>query len=220
MNHARTAAIITLSAASAPALAQSTGFVWAENAGWINFDAANGIAQGPVFHLNAITGYAWGENIGWVDLGSNTSPPAPASQTGTNYGVGIDADGYLYGYAWSENAGWINFGPLSGVTTIDTPNGPIDAQPRMRRGRLFGAAWSEGLGWINLSIEDPLNPEKGAGLACPPDVDRNGILNFFDQSTFLAMYNTGNMRTDWDDTGTLNFFDVSEYLASFTAGCP
>ncbi|MEM9373927.1 MAG: GC-type dockerin domain-anchored protein [Planctomycetota bacterium] len=218
----KSAAIAALIAAvtATPALAQSTGFAWSENAGWINFDASNGDSQGPVYQTTAITGFAWAENFGWINLGSTATPPPRDMQTGEAFGIGIDDDGYLFGYAWAENAGWISFGPHPQVGTIATPLGDADASPRVRRGRLLGAAWAENLGWINLSLDNTLDPERAVQLICPADTNIDGVANFFDLSLFLTRFNAGSLRADWDDNGVLNFFDISGYLADFVAGCP
>jgi len=56
--------------------------------------------------------------------------------------------------------------------------------------------------------------------SCPQDIDGNGLLNFFDISSFLALYNAQNPVADWDGNGLFNFFDISSYLASYNAGCP
>ncbi len=56
--------------------------------------------------------------------------------------------------------------------------------------------------------------------SCPQDIDGNGLLNFFDISSFLSLYNAQNPLADWDGNGLFNFFDISSYLASYNAGCP
>lgn len=56
--------------------------------------------------------------------------------------------------------------------------------------------------------------------SCPQDIDGNGLLNFFDISSFLSLYNAQDPAADWDGNGLFNFFDISSYLASYNAGCP
>jgi hypothetical protein len=63
----------------------------------------------------------------------------------------------------------------------------------------------------NLVVEPP---------SCPQDIDGNGLLNFFDISGFLGLFNAQDPVADWDGNGQFNFFDISSYLASFNAGCP
>lgn len=55
---------------------------------------------------------------------------------------------------------------------------------------------------------------------CPQDLDGNGSLNFFDISTFIALYNDQDPSADWNGDGLLNFFDISVYLTDYNAGCP
>lgn len=48
-----------------------------------------------------------------------------------------------------------------------------------------------------------------------------GSINFFDISTYLALYNAGDEAADLAvPFGSLNFFDVSAYLSLYSAGCP
>ncbi len=56
--------------------------------------------------------------------------------------------------------------------------------------------------------------------ACIADLNGDGALNFFDISTFLDLFGTGDLAVDLNGDGALNFFDVSEYLGLFGAGCP
>ncbi len=60
----------------------------------------------------------------------------------------------------------------------------------------------------------------GAGAVCTPDLNGDGMLNFFDISVFLGLYSSGDLGADFSGDGTLNFFDVSAFLGAFTAGCP
>lgn len=195
--------ILALLTVASPAFGQD--FVWSENAGWLNWSPGNGVDQGPMYEIDAISGFIWGENIGWVNLGDGASVPPPTMQTGEDFGVGIDADGYLYGYAWGENIGWVNFGPFASAET----------EPRFRRGRLLGYAWSENIGWINLDDD-----EHFVQLACPADLNGDGVLNFFDVSDYISRYASGSLRSDWNDDGVLNFFDVSGFIFDYGQGCP
>lgn len=57
-----------------------------------------------------------------------------------------------------------------------------------------------------------------------PVAGGDGVLNFFDLSTFLGYYNTQNPLADFfpvaGGDGLFNFFDISTYIAEFNAGCP
>ncbi len=56
--------------------------------------------------------------------------------------------------------------------------------------------------------------------SCPADLTGDGVLNFFDVSTFLNAINTGDPAGDFNGDGVYDFFDVSAFLNAYTAGCP
>ena len=58
------------------------------------------------------------------------------------------------------------------------------------------------------------------GASCLPDLNGDGVLNFFDVSTFLNAYTINDLSVDFTGDGVLNFFDVSAFLGAYTAGCP
>lgn len=56
--------------------------------------------------------------------------------------------------------------------------------------------------------------------ACPIDFNDDGLLDFFDVSAFLQLFNAQDPAADLNDDGLLDFFDVSAFLQLFGAGCP
>jgi hypothetical protein len=58
------------------------------------------------------------------------------------------------------------------------------------------------------------------GVDCPADLNGDGVLNFFDVSTFLSLYNAQDPSADFTGDGQYNFFDVSAFLSAYTVGCP
>jgi hypothetical protein len=52
-----------------------------------------------------------------------------------------------------------------------------------------------------------------ARVVCPADLTNDGVLNFFDVSSFLSTL------PDYNNDGSFNFFDVSAFLVDFGAGC-
>jgi hypothetical protein len=52
---------------------------------------------------------------------------------------------------------------------------------------------------------------------CAPDLNQDGVLNFFDISAFLSSYQSGG---DYNGDGLTDFFDVSHFLSDYNAGCP
>ena len=121
-------------------------WAWSTNAGWINFNPANGGVTVCADHLE---GYAWGENIGWIRLGtfSGCAAHTYSNASTADYGVNKNPSGVLSGNAWGTNAGWIKFNPTFGGVRIDPFSGSIT-----------GYAWAENLGWIHF---------KGTGLFLP-----------------------------------------------------
>lgn len=55
---------------------------------------------------------------------------------------------------------------------------------------------------------------------CPADLTGDGVLNFFDISSFLADYNSQLPSADINGDGIYNFFDVSAYIQLYNQGCP
>lgn len=56
---------------------------------------------------------------------------------------------------------------------------------------------------------------------CAADADGNGIVNFFDVTTFLDQFNNQSPAADLAaPQGVFNFFDVTAFIAAFNAGCP
>ena len=80
-----------------------TGYIWAENIGWISLSCQNTASCTTVDYgvvndgLGYLSGYAWGENVGWINFAPNRG------------NVRINSQGRFTGYAWGENVGWINF---------------------------------------------------------------------------------------------------------------
>jgi hypothetical protein len=210
------------------AVASAQPFVWTENAGWMNWYASNGDDQGPMAEPDALSGYAWGENFGWLNLGVGGLVPDRPGQSGEDFGIGIDGDGFLYGFAWGENVGWVNFGPYLDsngaiINICRCDDGVVDcldkscepARARIRRGRLFGYAWSENLGWLNFDGQNQF-----VQILCPADVTADGVFNFFDVALFLTWFSESSLRADWNDDGLLDFFDVAGFLFDTSLGCP
>jgi hypothetical protein len=68
----------------------------------------------------------------------------------------------------------------------------------------------------------------GGPIVCRPDVfpigAPDGILNFFDISTFVSLYNAQDPAADFfpaaGGDGNFNFFDISTFIGEYNAGCP
>lgn len=84
-------------------------------------------------------------------------------------------------------------------------------------------------------VDDPDTADTGVGAApivdagayeyqpevtCQADVNGDGLLDFFDVSTFLAQFSAHNPAADLNGDGHFDFFDVSIFLNLFSSGCP
>ena len=54
---------------------------------------------------------------------------------------------------------------------------------------------------------------------CPPDLNGDDELNFFDVSAFLTAFNDQDPIADFNGDDQFDFFDVSAFLSQFNAGC-
>ncbi len=52
----------------------------------------------------------------------------------------------------------------------------------------------------------------------PADLNGDGVVNFQDVSTFVALFTNQDLRADFNGDGILNFADVSAFVAAFGAG--
>ena len=57
------------------------------------------------------------------------------------------------------------------------------------------------------------------GCDCPPDLNDDGVLDFFDVQVFLAAFASGQTLADLTGDGAFDFFDVLRYLQLFADGC-
>lgn len=116
-----------------------SGFIWAENVGFINVgdgSPGDGVhyanTDGSDFGVNVagsgdLSGLAWGENIGWVnfDGGAMATPPLPA-RIECVPGPNAETLSRLTGYAWGENVGWINLDDTTHFVSVDSATTPLD----------------------------------------------------------------------------------------------
>lgn len=57
------------------------------------------------------------------------------------------------------------------------------------------------------------------GPACPADINRDGLLNFFDVSEFIGLFLEQHPGADFTGDGAFDFFDIAIFLDAFLAGC-
>jgi len=109
-----------------------SGFVWAENIGFIKLGNSIGGPYSNTTPTNwgvnrdntgKLTGYAWSESAGWINFNPTHSQVTIST-----------VDGTFNGFAWAENVGWIHFkngAPIYNVATSFIPDitPPVIATP-------------------------------------------------------------------------------------------
>jgi reprolysin-like metallo-peptidase family M12B len=91
------------------------------------------------------------------------------------------------------------------------------------------------LEWNERFVDDPDTTDTGTGtspivdagafeyqpgVSCAADFNGDGLLDFFDVSSFLGAFSAQDASADLNSDGLFDFFDVSMYLNLFSAGCP
>ncbi len=112
------------------------------------------------------------------------------------------------GSAWSSVGTGVN-SAVHALAAYDDGEGPA-----LYAGGLFTTAGENASAYLAKWQACPTGP------ACPPDLNADGLLNFFDITTFLNLYQTQDPIADWNADGLFNFFDLASYLNAFNAGCP
>ena len=169
-----------------------TGYVWAENIGWIKLDydgvagAVNDSAVnwGVTNSGGILGGYAWGENIGWINFDTEHS------------GVVIDSSGYFSGYAWGENVGWINFEHTQTAYIVWTDWTPLVTYT-------LATTTSKTINvHNNLTIGDGINEVTVTGATYNPTINVDGNIIINATSTFIAPTSSFTIAGDWTNSGT------------------
>ena len=60
----------------------------------------------------------------------------------------------------------------------------------------------------------------GGAIACPADLDGDGVLTIFDFLRFQNLFDSGDPRADFDGDGMLTLLDFLAFQNEFAAGCP
>lgn len=104
---------------------------------------------------------------------------------------------------------------------------PLRAGHHKIRIEFFEAGGGAGL---NATMAGPSLPQQhlsgillshnGQGPCSIADINADQVVNFFDISEFLGLFNDADPSVDFNDDGRFNFFDVSTFLTAFNQGCP
>lgn len=128
-----------------------------------------------------------------------------------SYGAAINAQGMVVGTSDNRAFLWDGTQMLDLNTTIDPASGweLRTATSISDSGEIVGNGLHNG--W-------PSAYKLVAG--CAPDLNQDGMLDFFDVQMFLNLFSAGDDAADLNHDGMLDFFDVQRFLNLFSAGCP
>ena len=80
--------------------------------------------------------------------------------------------------------------------------------------RLGNDPWQQGGSGAELTMIVEATP-----ATCAPDLNGDGVLDFFDVQEFLSLFAAHDPTADFTDDGIFDFFDVQAFLGAFAAGC-
>lgn len=134
--------------------------------------------------------------------------------------IAIDTDTLVIGSPFkvlpSGRYGSVYIYDLKTFDMIDRVDIPVSAGLSDR----FGSAVAAGEGDILTSNYNESVGGLETGVAyfidaiCPPDLNDDGAVNFFDVSELI------NNQPDYNGDGVFNFFDISAFISDYNMGCP
>lgn len=125
----------------------------------------------------------------------------------------------LYGNVFASGSS-VNGGSPDAINNVEMIHLP-SAFPGDYVVRIRGAAVNEGTQGYAVVISGDVSEDVLAGCSAADIAEPFDTLNFFDISSFIALYNAGDSSADLAEPfGTLNFFDISAFIGLYNAGCP
>lgn len=119
---------------------------------------------------------------------------------------------------FNETFGDLDDDDLLGQTDIALIEGVIDSDPD---GRLPISNFGPSFDLRDFNGDGEINLEDRWAIACPADLAAPfGVLNFFDISAYIALYNQQSQLADILDDELFNFFDLANFIGLYNAGCP
>jgi hypothetical protein len=103
-----------------------------------------------------------------------------------------------FGYVYYAGGFW--FGGFE-CNSEPLPDGPGYTPAAMFEHRLFG-------------------PSVSCLSCCLADINGDGLVDFFDVSLFIQLFQSQDPLADMNNDGQWDFFDVSQFVQEFSAGCP
>lgn len=106
------------------------------------------------------------------------------------------------------------------IDTIDTLDGTGADADGVVNGEVAIENFGPNFDLRDLNSDGVISGDDIVVSVCPPDLNGDGILNFFDVSAFLSAYNAQLPDADFTGDGQFNFFDVSAFLSAYNMDCP
>jgi len=144
----------------------------------------------------------------------------------TSEGLDVNDSGLIVGYAWDGTGSgidprawaWVD-GTMYDLNELLEEGGEFEILSRAtgvnNNGDIVG--WGRLLdGSVGAFLIEGFAPPSD----CAADLNGDGMLDFFDVSTFLSAFNAQDPVADFDRNDAWDFFDVSAFLSAFNAGCP
>ncbi|MHA7813784.1 MAG: GC-type dockerin domain-anchored protein [Phycisphaerales bacterium] len=144
----------------------------------------------------------------------------------TSEGLDVNDSGLIVGYAWDGTGSgidprawaWVD-GTMYDLNELLDEGGEFEILSRAtgvnNNGDIVG--WGRLLdGSVGAFLIEGFAPPSD----CAADLNGDGMLDFFDVSTFLSAFNAQDPVADFDRNDAWDFFDVSAFLSAFNAGCP
>ncbi|MCL4222117.1 MAG: hypothetical protein KJZ65_12200 [Phycisphaerales bacterium] len=197
-----------------------------------NTDGVQNIQGLNVQRFDGTTGARMLTNSGVVLLPYNNQwngPPRAVSMAGgaaaisdlqPNSSVG-NFNGILKLMRVDSSGGYIDEDGAISVSTANSQKGRI-ALAAAPGGALI-SSWADTRSGDNDVYAQRVNADGtlgGGESPCLPDLNGDGVLDFFDVQAFLQAFSTHDPIADLTGEGTFDFFDVQAFLQAFSAGCP
>lgn len=144
----------------------------------------------------------------------------------TSEGADVNDSGMVVGYAWDGT--FSGFDPRAWVWVDGTMYDLNDYLSEGAEFEILSRATGVNnngdiVGWGRL-LDGSVGAFLIEGFAppadCMADLNGDGVLDFFDVSSFLSLFNAQDPSVDYDRNDSWDFFDVSAFLNAYNAGCP
>ncbi|MBL4697665.1 MAG: hypothetical protein JKX70_02410 [Phycisphaerales bacterium] len=121
---------------------------------------------------------------------------------------------------------FIDAGLSSGLFGDTNQDGVVDCCDLDGYDSIFGSTFNSAntvyiaeLDWDLDGDIDAVDQVEFNNTACASDLNDDHVINFFDISLFLSLFDAGSLTVDFNGDGVLNFFDISIFLSAQNKSC-